>query len=76
MEKNIKAIGFALAAFPFGLAMAGLLLKVGWIQSSEPWSWATLKGIVFVVCGAVYFFGLKLLNAGSEDPKNSSEGGG
>lgn len=71
MEK--KAIGFALAAFPFALAMAGLLLKIGWIQSSEPWYWVTLKGIVFVVCGAAYFFALKLLNPGSEDLKN---GGG
>lgn len=67
MEKEIKSFGLALAALPVALALAGLLEKLGVIESHSTSTWSTLKFIVMIVCGAAYFVGMKLF-------KNKSSG--
>lgn len=73
MDKHIKAIGLAVLALPVALALAGLMQEFGILESSKPWSWAILKWIVSMVCGAAYFLGLYLFNQNDPAMKPDDE---
>lgn len=67
MNKEVKSLGLAIVALPFGFAIAGMAESLGWVQSSQAWSWAFLKWVVMITCGLAYFVGLKIFSDGESE---------
>ena len=73
MNKEIKSIGLAIAALPFGLAIMGLLDRFGIVETNSPSAWSTFKLIISITCGVAYFIGLMLFDERHEDVSDLSQ---